>query len=388
MALRAIVDGQACQAWALPDAAWQALRARSRAGGRDMLMPCCASRAVPKTSKMGYRFFSHYAASPGCQAGGESAEHVRLKTLLARAAEQAGWTVTTEGAGSDPDGQPWRADVLAEKDGTRFALEVQLSPQDHERYRERQESYRKSGLFGLWFARRLPAGYLESRSLPVWRLAEDAAGEVRVKGRLLGAFLQDFLEGRYVFVPPGAIVDAPACLVPVPAECPNCGRAILRTPVAVLFPGEVRPGWGRRIVVVAESLRADQANRLIRARCARDGSVIGRFAAARQPKSAEIVRFVQTCPHCGAPQTGATAASPEFVRAAWRDPGVRDGCVLFDGERLARRSGWLRRDEADLLTPPAPAPERAEAWLRLVVLRQRCWSRAAEGRHPGSGTTA
>lgn len=53
----------------------------------DLRMPCCDSQAIPKISKLG-NFFACEAGE--CTTAPESAEHVFLKTLVAKAAVKAG----------------------------------------------------------------------------------------------------------------------------------------------------------------------------------------------------------------------------------------------------------------------------------------------------------
>jgi competence CoiA-like predicted nuclease len=94
-------------------------------------MPCCHVAAVPKTSTLGNYFFAH-ARRGECTTAPESAEHLYCKTLMAKAAASAGWTVTAERAGVSPGGEAWVADVFCEKGSAQVALEVQMSPQPRE----------------------------------------------------------------------------------------------------------------------------------------------------------------------------------------------------------------------------------------------------------------
>lgn len=56
-----------------------------------------------------------------------SAEHIYLKSIIAKAAINAGWSVITEFRGQSKEGERWIADVYCEKGKARVALEVQLS---------------------------------------------------------------------------------------------------------------------------------------------------------------------------------------------------------------------------------------------------------------------
>jgi hypothetical protein len=84
----------------------------------------CGGGLQAKVSKLGLRFFAHDAAVSDCPLNGESAAHRLLKSALAGAIRQAGWTAELEVAGTG-----WRADVLAlSPDGTRrVAWEAQLA---------------------------------------------------------------------------------------------------------------------------------------------------------------------------------------------------------------------------------------------------------------------
>jgi hypothetical protein len=138
----------------------------------DLRMPCCDSLAIPKTSKLGNFFFSH-ARRGECTTAPESAEHVFLKTLVAKAAVKAGWIVTTEKAGTSPQGADWAADVLCVNGRATIALEIQLSYQTVQELKARQETYASSGVRAAWFAsgQRFKAGYLSpSQHIPFFVL--------------------------------------------------------------------------------------------------------------------------------------------------------------------------------------------------------------------------
>jgi hypothetical protein len=107
MSLRAVIDGRSVQSWDIGEEDWLALKCRSRTGGLGLAMPCCQTRAVPKTAASRLRFFSHHGRQgiDGCSGGHESERHLRLKALAADAARRAGWTVRTEVRGACPYGE-------------------------------------------------------------------------------------------------------------------------------------------------------------------------------------------------------------------------------------------------------------------------------------------
>lgn len=102
-----------------------------------------------KISKLGLRFFAHDAARHDCPLTGETADHRLLKSAIAAAVRQAGWTATLEATG--PQGR-WRADVLATSpDGARrVAWEAQLARQHEDDTLARTERYAGDGVEVVW----------------------------------------------------------------------------------------------------------------------------------------------------------------------------------------------------------------------------------------------
>ncbi len=167
MPLRCLDDAdRSLDASLLTTAEWTALTATNR-HVRHLRTVCCGSPLVLKTSRLGTRFFAHLALG-GCASGDESPEHLHLKALAIVAARRAGWTAEAEVAGTTPDGEPWRADVLATRGRHRVAVEVQWSPQDDAVTRFRQARYATSGVRGLWLFRR--AGFLCDADVPAMRV--------------------------------------------------------------------------------------------------------------------------------------------------------------------------------------------------------------------------
>lgn len=177
---------------------WAELKRTYR--GLNLHMPCCGVGAIPKTSTLGNYFFAH-ARRGECATAPESAEHLYCKTLIARAAVEAGWTVTTERPGVSPDGEEWVADVFCEKETGQFALEVQLSPQTDEETIRRQLRYKASGVRGAWFfgarARREPQPL--GRSTPTFTMRPFPIGGLPVMehfGRTLPELVVALLQNR------------------------------------------------------------------------------------------------------------------------------------------------------------------------------------------------
>ena len=150
MPIRAGSDLGDVLAFALNAEQWLDLKARHKAKDLNLWMPCCQVPAVPKTSPRGTFFFAH-ARRGECATADESPEHLYCKSLIAQAAMDAGWTVTSEWPGQSPDGEHWVADVFCHKGAAKLALEVQMSPQSDAETVRRQERYRASGVRGAWF---------------------------------------------------------------------------------------------------------------------------------------------------------------------------------------------------------------------------------------------
>lgn len=178
MPLRATSDQGEIHAFEFDDGSWADLKASYR--DRRLRMPCCGVAAVPKTSTRGNFFFAH-ARRGECTTADESAEHLYCKTLVARAAQAAGWTVTTERPGQAPGGEQWVADIFCEKGSAKIALEIQMSPQTDAQTRQRQALYRESGVRGAWFfgaSSRKRGEVPVERETPVFALQAFHVGEV------------------------------------------------------------------------------------------------------------------------------------------------------------------------------------------------------------------
>jgi hypothetical protein len=148
MPLRAVHQTGSIQAYELDFARWHEIKNNYKSLG--LRMPCCGEPAIPKTSKLGTFFFAHQRKGD-CKTAPESAEHIFCKEVIAKAAKTAGWEVTTEFAGKTSTGDDWVADVYCTKDTMKIALEVQMSKQNSEETRRRQQRYQASGVRCAWF---------------------------------------------------------------------------------------------------------------------------------------------------------------------------------------------------------------------------------------------
>ena len=147
MPLTATLAGERVEGPSLDEQEWAQLKARYAAG--EELVMACGVTAFPRRSPLGLQHFVHKVGGCALHAGGEeSLEHLELKSLVANAARTAGWNASLEYAAPD---RSWIADVMAEKDRRRIALEIQLSPQSPEEFQRRQQRYERAGIECLWY---------------------------------------------------------------------------------------------------------------------------------------------------------------------------------------------------------------------------------------------
>uniref|UniRef100_UPI00376F4D20 competence protein CoiA n=1 Tax=Pseudorhizobium flavum TaxID=1335061 RepID=UPI00376F4D20 len=162
MPLRCLnADGSSIHAFDLTETQWQELVDDNRKH-RHLRMPCCDAKVSLKRRKS-TRFFAHKAVG-ACTTAPETETHLVLKKLAVEAARATGWTAEAEVRGQTPDGEPWIADVLAEKNGSEVAIEIQWSGQTPDETMRRQERYKASGVRGLWIFRR--PGFPITHDLP------------------------------------------------------------------------------------------------------------------------------------------------------------------------------------------------------------------------------
>lgn len=118
-------------------------------------MTCCGSRAILKTSKLGTQFFAHKVKpeTNDCSKGGETPEHIHIKYLVSKKLFECGWSVEVEKRGVSSQGEVWIADIYAEKDKFKIAIEVQWSRQSFVETKRRQQIYKDSGVRCAWLLR-------------------------------------------------------------------------------------------------------------------------------------------------------------------------------------------------------------------------------------------
>ncbi|WP_457089918.1 competence protein CoiA [Microvirga sp. P5_D2] len=154
--------GQSIQSFDLSENEWQTLEFENKKS-RHLRMPCCSVHVTLKRSRLGTRFFAHKIIG-SCATAPETEEHLHLKQMAVMAARAHGWTAQTEATGITPEGEEWRADVLATKGKHRVAVEIQWSGQTNDDTMRRQKQYKDSDVRGLWLLRQ--PGFPVTRDLP------------------------------------------------------------------------------------------------------------------------------------------------------------------------------------------------------------------------------
>ena len=151
MGFLSIIENKEIFSFMLNNEQWDRLKYKYK--NLSMHMPCCQTRAIPKKSKLGTQYFAHHPSSTCSIPTGESREHQFCKYLILKYLYENGWTVTPEFRGQTPSGEIWIADIYAEKNKAKIAIEIQWSPQNIEETKRRQEKYIASGIRTVWFIR-------------------------------------------------------------------------------------------------------------------------------------------------------------------------------------------------------------------------------------------
>jgi hypothetical protein len=293
---------------------WASLKASHR--GLNLRMPCCAITAIPKTSSRGTYFFAHKRRGE-CATADESPEHLYCKSLVAKAALDAGWMVTTERPGVSPAGEEWVADVFCEKGGAKVALEVQMSPQSDDETAQRQQRYLDSGVHGAWFfgAKGRQGARAFGKDTPTFTMRPVVVGEPPALEQFdltLPEFVMALLQKRIAwFVPTYSRPHLVEFIEDVCWACKKPVKQVLEhahgghsTEGEALRPGDFYEGrWNPTAYTVAklskmiEAMHADISNDELQAQglnlVGRQDSIQGK--PTRFP-------FCNLCIHCRAPQ--------------------------------------------------------------------------------------
>lgn len=146
MPFKALLNGRLVISINLSDEEWDELKRQTRSGKIELILPCCNSPGYLRKSKYGTKHFVHKRGFKCDKWTHESFEHMRLKEIVYRVCIEEGWNADVEHV--LPSGEI--ADVYAEKDSKKVVFEIQLSHQNLERFRERQEKYLKDGVRAFW----------------------------------------------------------------------------------------------------------------------------------------------------------------------------------------------------------------------------------------------
>lgn len=133
----------------MSDDLWLSIYKKSK--GANLRCRECIGALHAKVSSTGLRFFSHTKRPESCSNEGESAEHRRLKKVVASLIREAGGKAEIEAHPHSSDFGGWRADVLGTNpDGHRFAFEIQLASMTIEVGLERTAKYMADGIKVFW----------------------------------------------------------------------------------------------------------------------------------------------------------------------------------------------------------------------------------------------
>lgn len=259
MPLRCVDEqGWSLHAFDLTEEQWDALADQNRLS-RALRMPCCGAEVLLKRSKRHLKFFAHKAAG-GCETAPESEEHLFLKCLAVEAARAAGWEARTEVDGRTPNGDFWRADVLATNGRHKIAVEIQWSGQTREETRARQARYAASGVRGLWLFRQprfeisaeVPAvcigGVLGGSFVAMLPARDDLIARDRMdpakwQQRIpMPEFLQAVFERRFSYGPP----TGSPCTITAVAATQKCWRRACGQNTRLMVAIEIEAGGQRR----------------------------------------------------------------------------------------------------------------------------------------------
>ncbi|AXC69482.1 hypothetical protein DOE63_31375 [Salmonella enterica subsp. diarizonae serovar 59:z10:-] len=205
MPLRATLDNEPIQSFNLDFDEWASLKETYK--DKSLLMPCCQRKAIPKTSKLGTQYFAH-SKRGDCTSSPETQEHIYLKFLIAKVAQEHGWHVITEYAGNTPDGEEWIADVFCKKGNANLAFEVQWSHQTNDEYLRRTQKYTSSGVRCAWLFRLkgnkeyYRGDFIESYNLPYFGFRhKDGEYVVARYNTSVAEFVGGMFEGKLAWLP-------------------------------------------------------------------------------------------------------------------------------------------------------------------------------------------
>lgn len=348
MPLRAVGENGSVHAFEFDASNWAELKQSYLELG--LHMPCCDRVAIPKTSRLGNNFFAH-SRKGECTTAPESPEHIYCKELIAKAAQNSGWKVTTEKPGASPSGDDWIADVFCEKGTAQIAIEVQMSPQTHEETVRRQERYRASGVRGAWFfGPKVRQEYVSNKENPIFSLSPIEVGQeptVEIFGAQLTEFVIALLGRRVVWALPSH--TEPFHIGFLQGACPGCKKQTVwmycESPEepsdAPVTPDSVGSALGR----LFDAISSDELDALGFCRVIQSNAIRGGIPT---------VSHYSCCRYCNTILVNTKLC--ERVNEAVSHPNFRTalGQLLFDRKNTG--SGyWVLVPENDALQASGPA---------------------------------
>lgn len=144
----------------------------------DLIMPCCNTPAIPKTSSNFKKFFAHH--SDECATSPESIWHINAKEQIMLALKGLGFSPILEKTGSSASGS-WQADVYFETSTRKVAIEIQHSYQHLRDYFKRQSRYREANVECFWVLYR-PRYLTLRKSIGKYRIKNEFGGKCPAKG--------------------------------------------------------------------------------------------------------------------------------------------------------------------------------------------------------------
>ncbi len=112
------------------------------------ICPVCFNDVIIRHGEKNIPHFSHMVKSQ-CAGSGESEDHVNMKIDIIELLGKYGVVAEQERRITTDQGTRI-ADVYFESDGHKFAVEVQLSKQNTEAFRQRTRAYTSAGIKTLW----------------------------------------------------------------------------------------------------------------------------------------------------------------------------------------------------------------------------------------------
>ena len=155
---------------------WQTLKDTYKVG--DLLMPCCMTAAIPKTSPNFLQFFAHL--SDECASTPESQWHLVSKAAVIEGLLSLGIEAKLEKTGRT-EFSAWKADVFFMVGGRQIAIEIQHSYQHLRDYLARQDRYVQSGIEAYWLLY-LPRYITLVKSLVKYRIKTEFSGKFPAGG--------------------------------------------------------------------------------------------------------------------------------------------------------------------------------------------------------------